>query len=90
MANQTIVKPLGLIRDLKIFFHGISYTVTFIVINSSVVNSSYSMLLGHPWLKDVKVSHDWGTNIITKQLGTQTKRPEVLVFMYIYNIKTQL
>jgi hypothetical protein len=48
------------------------------------------MLLGHPWLKDVKVSHDQGTNIVTKQLGAQTKRPEVLVFMYIYNIKTQL
>jgi hypothetical protein len=23
MANQTIVKPLGLIKDLKIFVHGI-------------------------------------------------------------------
>ncbi len=22
------------------------------------------MLLGQPWLKDTKVSHDWGTNFI--------------------------
>ncbi len=92
MANQIITKPLGLIRDLKIFVHGIPYTVTFIVINSSVINFSYSMLLGCPWLKDAKVSYDGGTNIITiqgttmvqtipiaKKLGAQTKRPKVLV-----------
>jgi hypothetical protein len=22
------------------------------------------MLLSHPWLKDVKISHDWGSNTI--------------------------
>jgi hypothetical protein len=48
------------------------------------------MLLGCPWLRDAKVSHDWGTNIVTmqgtctirtilvtKKLGVQTKRPKV-------------
>ncbi len=55
MENQTITKPFGLIRDLKIFVYGISYIVTFIVNNSNVLNSSYSMLFGHPWLKDAKV-----------------------------------
>jgi hypothetical protein len=50
------------------------------------------MLLGHPWLRDVKVFHDWGNNIIiiqgtstirtipiTKKLGTPTKHPKTLV-----------
>jgi hypothetical protein len=46
MADQTIAKPLGLIKDLKIFVHGIPYTITFTIINSSVLNSNYSMLLG--------------------------------------------
>jgi hypothetical protein len=32
MANQTIAKPLNLIKDLKILGHGIPYVVTFIVI----------------------------------------------------------
>jgi hypothetical protein len=41
MANQTIAKPLGLIRDLKTFVHGIPYKVIFIVINSNVLVSSY-------------------------------------------------
>jgi hypothetical protein len=50
------------------------------------------MLLGCPWLKDVKVFHDWGNNItiieraniiwtipIIKKLGAPTKCPKVLV-----------
>jgi hypothetical protein len=32
MVDQTIVKPLGLIKDLKILVHGIPYAITFIVI----------------------------------------------------------
>jgi len=34
MVDQTIAKPLGFIRDLKIFIHGIPYIITFTVINS--------------------------------------------------------
>jgi len=60
MADQTIVKTLGLIKDLKILVHGIFYTSTLIVIQSSVLNSNYSMLLRCPWPKDVKVFHNWG------------------------------
>ncbi len=54
MANQIMAKPLGLIKDLEIFVHGIPYIVTFIVINNNVINCSYSMLLGRPWLRDAK------------------------------------
>jgi hypothetical protein len=88
MADQTIAKPLGLIRDLRILVHGIPYAVTFIVIQNNVLNSSYFMLLGHPWLRDAKMSHDWGNNIITiqgactvrtilvtKKFGAPTKHP---------------
>ncbi len=73
---------------MKTFVHGIPNTITFTTINSNVLDLSYSMLLRRPWLKDVKASHDWGTNIVTIQgigiiktifvinkLGTQTKRP---------------
>ncbi len=61
MAYQTIVKALNLIKDFKVLIHGIPYAVTFIVIQNSVLDSGYSMLLGHPWLRDAKVSHDWAT-----------------------------
>jgi hypothetical protein len=65
MANQTTTKPMGLIRDLKIYVHDISYITTFIIFQNNMVDSSYSMLLGRPWLRDAKVAHDWGNNTIT-------------------------
>jgi hypothetical protein len=50
------------------------------------------MLLGKPWLKDAKVAHDWGSNIITiqwngtvrtmtvtKHLGNEVIKLEVLL-----------
>ncbi len=92
MANQTIANAFGLIRDLKIFIYGIPYTVTSVIININVLDSSYSMLLRCPWLRDSKVSHDWGTNItiiqgtciirtifVIKKHGVQTKRLKVLM-----------
>jgi hypothetical protein len=67
MADQTIAKPLGLIKDLRIRVNVIPYTITFTVIESSVLDSNYSMMLSHPWLKDAKMFHDWGNNIIIIQ-----------------------
>ncbi len=50
------------------------------------------MLLGRPWLRDVKVAHDWGSNTITirgngtietititKHLGGEVRRPKMLL-----------
>ncbi len=45
MAAQTITKPLGLIKDFRIFVHGIPYVVTFTIIKSSVLDSNYSMFV---------------------------------------------
>jgi hypothetical protein len=45
---------VGLIRNLKIYVHGIPYIFMFTILQNNVVDSSYSMLLGRPWLKDVK------------------------------------
>jgi hypothetical protein len=92
MADESMTKPLGIIRNLKIHIHGIPYIATFTIMKNNVVDSNYSMLLGRPWLKDVKVTHDWGNNVITiqsngtiitilinRKLGAETKRPQVLV-----------
>ncbi len=43
MVDQTIAKPLGLIKDFKILIHGIPYAMIFFIIQSSVLDSSYSM-----------------------------------------------
>jgi hypothetical protein len=65
MANQTTTKPMGLIRNLEIYVQDIPYITMFIVLQNNAVDSNYSMLLGRPWLRDAKVAHDWGCNIVT-------------------------
>jgi hypothetical protein len=92
MENQTTTKPMGLIRDLKIYVHNISYITTFTIFQNNMVDFSYSMLLGKPWLRDVRVAHDWGNNtvtiqgngivktiIVTKCLGGEVRRPNMLL-----------
>jgi hypothetical protein len=41
-----MTKPLRIIKNLKIHIHSIPYISTFIVLQNSVVDSNYSMLLG--------------------------------------------
>ncbi len=55
---QPLTKLVGLIWDFKIHMHGILYIVTFIVMRNNVLDSSYSMLFGHPQLHNAKVTHD--------------------------------
>jgi hypothetical protein len=56
------------------------------------------MLLRKPWLRDAKVAHDWGNNIVTiqgngmvktiivtKHLGAEVKRPKVLLCYNYHN-----
>ncbi len=79
---------MGLIKNLKIYVHDIPYIIVFNVLQNNVVDFNYSMLLGRPRLRDVKVAHDWGNNIITiqgnrivkiititKRLGGEIRRP---------------
>jgi len=68
-----MTKPLRIIKNLKIHIHGISYVATFTILQNSVVDFSYFMLLGIPWLIDAKVTHDWGNNVIIVQ-GNGTVR----------------
>jgi hypothetical protein len=92
MVDQSMTTPLGIINHLKIHIHGIPYIATFIVLKNNVVDYNYYMLLGRPWLRDAKVTHVWGNNIIivqgngivrtiliNRKLGVETKRPQVLV-----------
>jgi hypothetical protein len=58
MADQSTTKPMGLIKNPKIYVHGIPYIITFTILHNNVIDYNYSMLLGKPWLKDAKVAHD--------------------------------
>ncbi len=88
MAYQSMTRPLGIIKNMKIHIHGIPYVATYNVLQRNVVEFSSSILLGRPWFRDAKVTHDWANNMITirsngtirtisinKKLGAKTKRP---------------
>ncbi len=74
------------------YVHGIPYITTFIVLHNIDVDSSHSMLLGRPLFRNAKMAHDWGNNmitiqgngvvqtiVVTKHMGTNLKRLEVLL-----------
>ncbi len=62
MADQTITKLVRLIKNLKIYIHGIPYIVMFTIMKNNVLDSNYSMLL----------------IVVTKHLDNNTKCLEVL------------
>jgi len=91
MVDQNMIRPLGIIKNLKIHIHGIPYIATFIILKNNVVDYSYFMLLGRLWFKDAKVTHDWGNNVIivqsngiirtilvNKKLGVETRSDALL------------
>ncbi len=84
MVDQTTTKPMGLIRDLKIYVHGIPYITMFTILLNNLVDSSYSMLLGRPWLRDAKATHDWGSNTVTIE-GNGTVR--TIIITSIWEVK---
>jgi hypothetical protein len=45
MCCQTIIKQVGLVKDLNIHIHGIPYIFNLIVIDNNVTNASFYMLL---------------------------------------------
>ncbi len=85
-------QTLGIIINWEIHINGIPYVATFTELWNSVVDFNYSMSLGRPWLRDVKVTHDRRNNVIivqsngtiktilvNKKLGIETRRPQVLI-----------
>jgi hypothetical protein len=67
MADHNMIRPLRIIKNLKIHIHGNPYIAAFIVLKNNVVDSSYSMLLRRVWLGDVRVTHNWGNNVTIVQ-----------------------
>jgi hypothetical protein len=65
MVDQSSTKSVGIIHDFKIHIHEIPYIATFTVMWNNVLDDNYSVLFSRPWLKNAKVIHDWGKNLIT-------------------------
>jgi hypothetical protein len=69
MVYQWKVQPIGLIRNLKINLVGCDYKISAIMLNMENGVEVCSMLLGQPWLKLVRVHHNWGDSTFIITLG---------------------
>jgi hypothetical protein len=59
IVDQTTFKLIGFIQNMKILLYGIPYVMTFMVLQNSVMDANYLLLLGKMWnLWDAKVSHE--------------------------------
>ena len=67
LADQSRVSPLGLVKNVPVRIAGVRFLVAFVVMNLPAHSSSYSILLGRPWLRVAIVIHDWKNNTLMLQ-----------------------
>jgi len=60
MADQSRVKPLGVLKQVLTIIGGISYKIDYIIFKITDTISSYPILLGRPWLYLAKAKDHWG------------------------------
>jgi hypothetical protein len=65
MADQSRVKPLGILPKIKTSILGIVYLIDFIVFQPSTNNTSYPILLDGPWLYQAQAKDDRGRGTLT-------------------------
>jgi len=63
MADQSRIKPLGMLSQIITTIGGIDYKIDYIVFKLSESISSYLILLGRPWLYSAKARDDWGKGL---------------------------
>ena len=71
LADQSKVAPLGLVKNVPVRIVGVRFLVAFVVMTLPSHNSSYSILLGRPWLRVASIMHDWknGTLLLQSREG---------------------
>ena len=71
MADQSHVKPLGILKQVLTTIGGIDFQIDYIVFKVTEFISPYPILLGRPWLFSGRVKEDWGKGTITVGKGKQ-------------------
>ena len=71
IADQSRVKPLGILKQILTTIGGIDFQIDYIVFKVTKSISSYSILLGRPWLFNGRVKEDWGKGTISIRKGKQ-------------------
>ena len=85
IADQTLVKPLGRIKDLTVKTGGVNYQVNFEVlpmkrsISTMLNEEAYPLLLGRGFLRQCVGVVDWSTKKPTFTYGPPSNRAQVLI-----------
>ncbi|KAH7284690.1 hypothetical protein KP509_34G066600 [Ceratopteris richardii] len=77
MADQTQVKPAGLIQKVPTIIGGIEFSVDYLVLRPRSIETTFSILLGRPWLMQAECVHDWRTGLIA--IGPKNDRIQIRV-----------
>ena len=67
LADQSRVSPLGLVKNVPVRIAGVRFLAAFVLMNLPPHSSSYSILLGRPWLKAAALMHDWKNKTLMLQ-----------------------
>ncbi|KAH7432434.1 hypothetical protein KP509_07G022400 [Ceratopteris richardii] len=77
MADQTQVKPAGLLKNVSTVVGGLEFSVDYLIVRPRTSEATFSILLGWPWLVQAKCVHDWRTGFIT--IGPKSDRVQIQV-----------
>jgi hypothetical protein len=87
MADQSRVKPLGMLSQLLTTIGGIDYKIDYVVFKVLESISTYHILLGRPWLYLAKAKNDWGEGTLT--IGKGVNKIVLPMYPTKYHGKTQ-
>ena len=88
MADQSKVKPLGILKQVPTLLNGIEYKIDYIIFKITESIFFYPTLLGRPWLYLAKAKDDWNKGTLTIRKGSQ-KASLLQIYPPIYRGKTQ-
>ncbi|KAH7441806.1 hypothetical protein KP509_03G055400 [Ceratopteris richardii] len=77
MADQTQVKPTGLLKNVSTVVGGLEFKVDYLIVRPRTSEATFSILLGRPWLVQDECVHDWHTGFIT--IGPKADRIQLQV-----------
>ncbi|KAH7440800.1 hypothetical protein KP509_03G011200 [Ceratopteris richardii] len=77
MADQTQVKPAGLLKNVSTVVGGLEFKVDYLIVRPRTSEATFSILLGRPWLVQAECVHDWRTGFIT--IGAKADRIQLQV-----------
>ncbi|KAH7298674.1 hypothetical protein KP509_25G053600 [Ceratopteris richardii] len=72
MADQTQVKPAGLLKNVSTIVGGLEFKVDYLIVRPRTSEATFSILLGRPWLVQAECVHDSRTGFIS--IGPKSDR----------------